>query len=375
MHNKRQCTEHRFAQCRFLRFACCCLLPLVVSCGGGGGGSFSFECSPSPDISSTPPASATAGYNYRYVIDAVYLCSAIPPVTCHDVRGVTLPAGASTSGGNFLSWTPAADLVNTTEKFEIATMSDPCGDKAHQSWKVHVLAPPVVESFMAEPAAVSIGGSTNLDAVFEGVGVIETIGAVTSGVPVSTGPLDKTTDFTLNVTNSQGAVASHTLTVEALHPPEIQSLSAVPPTVTAGDSSSLRWSLAGDTTEARLDPPGVDVLALQSYDVTPAATTSYRLFVTNASGASASESVQVTVVPPPSIGSFTANPSSSVLHGTVLLTPVFAAGTGEIEIETGTMTYAPPVGRDVGRSGRFRRTPSQHDIPPGGAQRGRLRSQ
>jgi len=340
MHNSFRYVEHRPGGSRILKAVCCCLLPALVSCGGGGGSSFSVECSPSPDISSTPPATATAGYNYRYVIDAVYLCSAIPPVTCHDVHADKLPSGASITGGNFLSWTPAANLVNTTAKFEIATKSDPCGDKAHQSWKVKVLAPPVVESFTAQPAAVSIGESTRLVAVFEGVGIIETIGAVTSGVPVSTGPLDKTTDFTLNVTNSQGAVASHTLSVEALHPPEIQSLNAVPPTVAAGDSSSLRWSLAGDISEARLDPPGVDVLALQFYDVIPAATTSYRLFVTNASGASASESVQVTVVPPPGIESFTATPPSSVLRGTVLLTPVFAAGAGEIEIETGTGTYA-----------------------------------
>jgi len=359
MHNNNRNVKHRFSGSRVLEAAFCCLLPVLVSCDGSGGGSISVECSPSPNIFSTPSTTATAGYNYRYVIDAVYLCGSILPVTCHDVHGVNLPAGASITGGNILAWTPAADLVNTTAKFEIATESDPCGDKAHQSWKVHVLAPPVVESFTAKPEAVSIGESTNLVAVFEGVGVIENIGAVTSGVAVSTGPLTKTTDFTLNVTNSQGAVASQTLTVEALHPPEIQSLSAVPPTVTQGDVSSLRWSLAGDISEARLDPPGVNVLQLQSYDVTPAATTSYRLYVANASGASASESVQVKVVPPPGIVSFTATPASSVLHGTVLLTPVFAAGAGEIEIETGNMSYtllSPVMSGDSVDSGKLVRS-------------------
>ncbi len=259
---------------------------------------------------------------------------------CNSVDGVQLPAGAEIDDfDDLLTWTPAVNQVNTDVRFAIATEPDLCGDRATQSWTVHVYAAPVIESFAAARAATSPGESTTLTGVFEGTGEIEGLGPITSGVPIATPVLMTSSNFTLIVTNSAGAEARQTLTIQVLNPPAIQSLSAFPTIITVGGTSTLTWGATGDFSLARLDPLGVDVMNHSSFAVAPAATTMYVLHLSNAAGTSASASVQVEVVAPPVILSVTAAPSSSVLRGTVLLTAQFQNGTGEMERDVGDGSY------------------------------------
>lgn len=74
-------------------------------------------------------------------------------------------------------------------------------------------APPVLQ---ASPSSVAAGGSVTLTPIFEGgTGVIAPgIGPVTSGVPVSTGPLCGPIAFTLTVTSADGAQSRATAQLE-----------------------------------------------------------------------------------------------------------------------------------------------------------------
>lgn len=96
----------------------------------------------SPQIHSTPPGTATVGVRYRYDVDASYDCW---PDVCNDVEGVVLPAGASIDDYfDSVSWTPPDAAADTDVRFVIATREDVCGDRATQSWIVHVSAAPAV---------------------------------------------------------------------------------------------------------------------------------------------------------------------------------------------------------------------------------------
>jgi Kelch motif len=293
----------------------------ITACGGSGD---SINCSPAPKITSAPPTNVTVGYSYNYLVNASYTCI---PFTCHNIVALILPAGAHCDGYS-IWWTPTADQANKDLNFKIATAPDTCGDSAIQFWTVHVNSAPVIETFNAARTALKSGESTTITAVFQGIGSIEGLGPITSGIPIATPALNTTTNFTLVVNNGFGTEVRQTLTIQVLLPPVIQSFSASPSTITAGGTTLLSWSATGDFT-AHLDPLGVDVTG-PNFTVSPPFTTTYVLTLSNATGASTSASVQVVVIPPPSILSFTATPTSSVLQGTVSLLAQFSSGTGEV---------------------------------------------
>jgi hypothetical protein len=94
-------------------------------------------CDPPPQIASTPPTTASVGVQYMYVVDASYRCSFVQ--VCREVEGLRLPPGATIdSFMDLVLWTPAAADVDTDVPFQIATPVDTCGDRAQQSWTVHV---------------------------------------------------------------------------------------------------------------------------------------------------------------------------------------------------------------------------------------------
>ena len=204
------------------------IMVALTSCGGGGGGDDSFSCLYSaPRITSSAPTIATAGYQYTYPVSAAYNCAVSSGVeACHDVVGVQLPAGASSSG-NSISWNPPASEVNTDVNFAVSTPPDVCGNQAAQSWTVHVYAPPVIESFAAERDVIVPGESTMLTGTFRGGGRIEGLGSVTSGVRIATPVLKNSTSFTLIVTNDVGVGVGQSLTVKMDIPPTVTSTSPV----------------------------------------------------------------------------------------------------------------------------------------------------
>jgi hypothetical protein len=187
----------------------------LSSCGGGGEDEVNCLYS-APRITSSPTTVATAGYQYAYPVNATYNCwvsASLIPVVCRNVIGLQLPTGASASGTN-VSWNVPANQANTDVNFAISTPPDVCGNRATQSWTVHVHAPPVIESFGAERTYIVRGESTMLTGVFHGSGQIEGLGPITSGVPVATPALNANTGFTLIVTNSVGAAVSQPFSIE-----------------------------------------------------------------------------------------------------------------------------------------------------------------
>src|SRR6266705_4531199 len=106
----------------------------LTSCGAGDDSSSCLFSAPAPRIDSYPPTVATAGHLYGYGVDATYSCWFFPLVstTCGGITGLRLPAGAS-AGGTGVSWTPAANQVNTDVNFAISTLPDICGNRATQT--------------------------------------------------------------------------------------------------------------------------------------------------------------------------------------------------------------------------------------------------
>jgi hypothetical protein len=158
---------------------------------------------------------------------------------------------------------------------------------------------PVITGFAASPALVAAGGSTTLMATFaNGTGVI-TPGNLTvaSGTPVTVTP-SVTTPYTLTVTSTAGMAAtqSASVTVTAVPaPPSIASFGASPATIAAGESTLLTGIFANGT--GVISPGNLTVSSGTPVSVTPAATTTYSLTVTNSTGSVISESATVTVTP------------------------------------------------------------------------------
>lgn len=110
--------------------------------------------------------------------------------------------------------------------------------------------------------------------------------------------------------------------------PSISSFVANPSSITAGSSSSLTGVFSNGT--GIITPGYIAVTSGAPVSVSPASTTTYTLKVTGSNGKSVSKSVTVTVTAPPSITSFTANPTTIAPGASSSLTGVFTGGTGVI---------------------------------------------
>jgi len=110
--------------------------------------------------------------------------------------------------------------------------------------------------------------------------------------------------------------------------PSISSFTANPTTITAGSSSTLTAVFSNGT--GVVTPGNIPVASGTPFSVAPASTTTYTLKVTGSNGRSVSKSLTVNVISPPSISSFTANPSTITAGSSSSLTAVFSGGTGVI---------------------------------------------
>ncbi|MBI4912223.1 MAG: hypothetical protein HY823_05760 [Acidobacteria bacterium] len=119
-------------------------------------------------------------------------------------------------------------------------------------------------------------------------------------------------------------------------PPTIASFSAAPASISAGQSSTLSWSVSGAT--GLNVAPGPGSVSGTSVSVSPGATTAYTLTASNAGG-SASATTTVTVVPLPVIASFAANPATISSGQTSTLSwSVTGAATLSLDRGIGTVT-------------------------------------
>jgi uncharacterized cupredoxin-like copper-binding protein len=151
---------------------------------------------------------------------------------------------------------------------------------------------PIITSFIANPASINTGSSSKLQWNITGATSVSIDQGVGSVSPLDIGSKDVIpaagTAYTITATNATGsATKSATITVSALTPPVITSFRADPDHISAGEYSTLRWTITGIT-------PGVDTVSIDqgigvlppsnSYQVSPSVTTTYVLTATNAAG-------------------------------------------------------------------------------------------
>jgi hypothetical protein len=125
-------------------------------------------------------------------------------------------------------------------------------------------------------------------------------------------------------------------------PPIIQSFTAEPASIAAGQASTLRWSVTGATSLSL--SPGIGTVAGSSRAVNPSATTEYTLTAGNAFGsASAKTTVTVGSAPPPA-GSFFIVPIANIDRPTSRPTvKVDAAGGVHVTFTPDSNTTTDPI--------------------------------
>ncbi|MBZ5619489.1 MAG: hypothetical protein LAQ69_12310 [Acidobacteriia bacterium] len=256
------------------------------------------------------------------------------------VNGATtlaINAGVGAVTGTSVQVTPSATTFYTL------TATNASGS-ATKAVMVVVGSPPTITSFVATPAMVSPGQSSTLTWVVTGSpGLIVNPGArAVTGTSVKVTP-SATTSYTLTATNGFGS-ATKSVTVTVGNPPTVTSFTATPAMVSAGQSSTLTWTVIGATTLAI--NPGVGAVTGTSVNVTPSATTSYTLTATNAFG-SITKPVTVLVGSPPTITSLVATPAmvsagqSSTLSWAVTGAPGLIVNPG-VGAVTGTSVKVTP---------------------------------
>ena len=146
---------------------------------------------------------------------------------------------------------------------------------------------PVIANFAASPTAIAKGGSTTLKWNVTGASSVSLdhgFGTIDSTGSLQVSP-DQTTTYTLTAVNAGNPVsATTTITVSTATAPIITLFTATPGTITAGQSTTLKWNVAGgkdvsiNQNIGAVDPSG------GTLSVTPASHTSYTLTAANDTG-------------------------------------------------------------------------------------------
>jgi len=153
---------------------------------------------PAPTISSFVANPATITVGGSSTLTAVFA----------NGTGMITPGNLAVTSGTGASVSPATTTTYTV------TVTPPVGTAITRTVTVTVVPAPTITSFVANPATIAAGASSDLTGVFaNGTGEI-TPGnlAATSGTPVSVSPT-VTTTYTLTVTNSAGTAITQTATV------------------------------------------------------------------------------------------------------------------------------------------------------------------
>jgi len=169
---------------------------------------------------------------------------------------------------------------------------------------------PVIDTFIADPAAITQGESSTMTWSVTGadtVSINQGIGDVTGTTSYSVSP-SATTTYTLTAANAYGSVTgSVTVTVGQL--PSVD-ISVSPETITEGGTATLTWTSVN--AESCIIDQGIGTVAQSgSVDVSPSVTTTYTITATNISGED-TDSVTVTVNNLPAV-SISADPVAIVV--------------------------------------------------------------
>jgi sugar lactone lactonase YvrE len=172
--------------------------------------------------------------------------------------------------------------------------------------------PPTIGGFTAFPQTISKGQSTTISWTVTGatgMSIDSTSGSITSmpvsGASVSVSPT-VTTTYTLTASNPAGKNTA-TLTVSVVDQLQIKSFTANPTLIAQGQNSTLSWDVTG-AVQLSIEPTVGDVTGSTSVNVTPPVTTDYDLIAIDGTGTRFDKHATVTVVSPPTITSFLADP-------------------------------------------------------------------
>jgi hypothetical protein len=218
----------------------------------------------------------------------------------HDIGEVSPTGSISVSPSENTTYT-----LTATSKAGSATAS--------AAVSVGASRPPVIASFTATPATISgnqtstlqwnVTGATSVS-INKGIGTVDVVGTITVS-PSST------ITYTLTA-SSGGAPVTATATVSILTAgtPSIASFTAVPGVITAGQSTELRWNVAG-ATSVSIDQGIGAVPITGTLQVSPATHTIYTLTATGtANSVTATVTVTVAQSSTVTISSFTSSPGT-----------------------------------------------------------------
>ncbi len=172
-----------------------------------------------------------------------------------------------------------------------------CGGKKSDA----PLVAPTISALTASPTSVDFGAKVVLSWTASGadqLNIVPGVGSVTGKTSVEVTPT-ATTTYVLTATNAQGMATSSTLVT--LNKPAVTSFTPSASSIEAGGKATLRWDAKGGSS-VRIEPGVGDVTGKTSVDVNPSVTTTYTIYITNASGEVSS---QTTVAVKPGIAAFT----------------------------------------------------------------------
>jgi len=140
------------------------------------------------------------------------------------------------TSGSYVSTAPLADTTTFT-----LTVTGPDEQSVSQTLEIQVVPAPRILELQADATTILEGTSAELTATFaDGEAQwLPDLGAVQSGVPLSTGPLQTTTEYLLTVTNAAGASIEQPLQIVVVPPPEVLSFESAASPIPSGASTEL----------------------------------------------------------------------------------------------------------------------------------------
>jgi endoglucanase len=224
--------------------------------------------------------------------------------------GVITPGNISATSGTAVSVSPTATTTYTL------TVTPTTGAAVTRTATVTVTSSgPIITSFVASPATIAAGASSNLTGVFAGGTGVITPGNIsaTSGTAVSVSPT-ATTTYTLTVTPATGAAVTQMTTVTVT--PKTFTLGAAPASLT----------------------------------VNQGATNTSTVTVTDVGGFTGSVTLASSSLPSGVTATFASNPTtgSSMVTFTAGSTAVLGTSTVTITGTSGTLTATTPIALTVG---------------------------
>ena len=330
---------------------------------------------PNPVIHSftASPASITAGESSTLVFRASNVIQVtISEAGCNwkydklQENAAQSCAVAPTSTTTYKMTATGADGTNPASKSVTVTVVPPAD-------------PPVIHSFTSSPASITAGKSVTLrwrtsnavSLTIEG-GDNKWVGLQRPSGELRTGFLYETTKFTLTamgVVGVRSATRSVTVEVAQPDPPVIHSFTALPASITAGDTSTLEWRTSNTSSVTISD--GTDswsVMPSSNSDVHPTQSTTYTLIAKGlAQTGSVSANVTVNVDPVTDVSTGNELHFAHFGEGENLTSDIILLNPSEEDFNSGEVRFFNPDGKNMNDSLGFTAEQVQFTLSPRGS--------